>query len=230
VLALVLAPLGLDWIGLEVMGLGLRWILGVADWVAGMDGARGYVMRPDWVVLPILTLGALWLVLWRGRARLAGVPVMAAAFWLWSGAERPGVLIADTGGLVGVMTETGRALSKPRGAGFIAGVWLENDGDGADQMAAAARWPGEDMLRKIRVGEVEIVHVTGKRAAQGLSDCDRAQLIVSAVPLAVNGPCEVYDPKRLALTGALSIGPKGVESAAHLSGRRLWNGAARPVQ
>lgn len=86
------------------------------------------------------------------------------------------------------------------------------------------------MLRKIRVGEVEIVHVTGKRAAQGLSDCDRAQLIVSAVPLAVNGPCEVYDPKRLALTGALSIGPKGVESAAHLSGRRLWNGAARPVQ
>ncbi|MCE8554806.1 ComEC/Rec2 family competence protein [Ruegeria pomeroyi] len=226
VLALVLAPLGLDWIGLEVMGLGLRWILGVADWVAELEGARGYVMRPDWVVLPILSLGALWLVLWRGRARMAGLPVMAAAFWLWSGAERPGVLIADTGGLVGVMTDAGRALSKPRGAGFIAGVWLENDGDGADQMAAAARWPGEDMLRKIRVGEVEIVHVTGKRAAQGVRGCDGTQLIVSAVPLAVSGPCEVYDPKRLALTGALSIGPEGMESAARLAGRRLWNGAA----
>jgi competence protein ComEC len=50
------------------------------------------------------------------------------------------VLIADNGGLVGVMTDTGRALSKEKGAGFVARNWLENDGDGALQQKAALRW------------------------------------------------------------------------------------------
>jgi competence protein ComEC len=50
---------------------------------------------------------------------------------------RPDVLISDTGRLVGVLTEEGRALSRARGDGFVAGVWLENDGDGATQEDAA---------------------------------------------------------------------------------------------
>ena len=37
------------------------------------------------------------------------------------------------------MTAEGRALSKPRGDGFAALSWLENDGDGARQAEAAAR-------------------------------------------------------------------------------------------
>lgn len=57
---------------------------------------------------------------------------MVASFVIWSGTERPDVLISDTGTLVGVMTPQGRALSKERGAGFAARNWLENDGDGED--------------------------------------------------------------------------------------------------
>ena len=57
---------------------------------------------------------------------------MVASFVIWSGTERPDVLISGTGTLVGVMTPQGRALSKERGAGFAARNWLENDGDGED--------------------------------------------------------------------------------------------------
>jgi competence protein ComEC len=38
VLAAVLAPLGLHWIGLAVMRPAIEWILVVAEWVAGMEG------------------------------------------------------------------------------------------------------------------------------------------------------------------------------------------------
>ena len=37
------------------------------------------------------------------------------------------------------MTDKGRALSKSKGSGFVAGVWLENDGDGVDQIEARAQ-------------------------------------------------------------------------------------------
>ncbi len=224
VLALVLAPLGLEAVGLSIMGAALNWILGVAHWISALPGALGHVISPGPPVLPLLSLGLLWLVLWQGRARLIGLAPVLAAFWLWSGAERPLVLVAPDGGLVGVMTDKGRALSKPRGSGFVAGIWLENDGDGADQATAAGRWPGgTGRLRFLQVEETRIVHVVGKRAARRLTTCKADQLVISSVPLKPPGPCTVYDSDRLRDTGALALLGGKIVRAADLSGDRLWN-------
>lgn len=224
VLAAVLSPLGLDFIGLWLMGLGLRWILGVGHFVTGLEGANSFVVSPDPIVLPMLCLGALWLILWQTRARLIGVLPMLAAFGIWAMADRPAALIADTGGLIGVMTDQGRALSKARGGGFIARNWLENDGERIEQDVAAARWPGGlNKVQTTRVADLELVHVIGKRAAAGFHDCRKDQLIISSVPLKLDGPCDLYDPKRLSRTGSLAIGPKGITTAADLAGSRIWN-------
>ena len=51
-----------------------------------------------------LALGALWLVIWQGRGRWLGLPAMAVAVALWSGAERPFALVSQTGGLIGAVT------------------------------------------------------------------------------------------------------------------------------
>ncbi len=115
VLAALLAPFGLHWIGLAIMAPAIRWILAVAETVSGWNGALSFVVAPGSAVLPLLALSALWIVLWQGRGRWAGVPLACAAWFLWSGAERPDVLVSQTGGLIGVMTEEGRALSKARG-------------------------------------------------------------------------------------------------------------------
>ncbi len=224
VLALCLAPLGLENLGLYPMGWGLSWILAVARFVSGLSGAQGHVVGPGPLVLPMLALGMLWLMLWQGWARLAGLAPVACAFALWVQAERPAVLVADTGGLVGVMTTEGRALSKPRGAGFVARNWLENDGDGADQTQAAARWPGaKGKLREIAAGETRIVHVIGKGGAAQISSCAPDQVVIASVPLTLNGPCEVYDPKRLLRTGSLAISDGGVITARDRAGQRIWN-------
>ncbi|KIN61329.1 Competence protein [Sulfitobacter noctilucae] len=217
VLALVLAPLGLDWIALWAMGLGLDWILGVAHFVAGLENARRYVPGPGPWVLPLLGLGFLTLILWQGRLRWIGVAAMGLSMALWQGATRPDVLISDTGTLVGVMTSQGRALSKEKGAGFVARNWLENDGSGDTQAWAAKRW---------QMGE--IVHLSGKRAVSKFAGCNADQIVVASAPaeaLRAQG-CLLFDPRILKQTGSVALDktPEGwrITTARDQAGERLW--------
>ncbi len=230
VLALVLSPLGLEALGLSLMGLGLRWIVWVAQTVAGWEGARGFVPGPSGAVLPLITLGFLFVILWQGRLRWGGVVAVVAGFMLWHVAQRPALLIADTGTLVGVMTPQGRALSKAKGAGFVARNWLETDGDGAAQPVAAARWRG----RLPGAGKVQVLHLSGKRAVAGFTGCDPGGIVVASVEFAaVNAPdCEVFDPARLKQTGAIAIYREAQNwrmiTARALAGERLWTNWPKP--
>ncbi|MEP5630580.1 MAG: ComEC/Rec2 family competence protein [Tateyamaria sp.] len=230
VLALVLTPLGLDWIGLWIMGWGLRWILWVADTVAGLDGARGYVAGPNAWVLPIMAMGALVFILWQGRTRFVGLAGITLSLALWQVGQRPTVLIADTGALIGVMTDQGRALSKEKGAGFVARNWLENDGDGVAQDFAAARWPSVDLAG------LRLVHLSGKRAAAAFQSCAQGDIVVMNTDPEGKMPdtCLVLDPKVLRTTGAVAIIGQGasarIVSARDIGGDRMWSGWARYPQ
>ena len=229
VLSVCLLPLGLDWIGLWIMGLGLEWILGVARWVAALDGARGTVVSPGVWVLPLLTLGALCLILWQGRARLLGALPVIAAFVLWMEAERPSVLIADTGGLVGIMTDQGRALNTHRGSGFTALNWLENDGDPATQQDAAERWTSQPT----GPGGISIIALRGKRQAATLTECrDNDWVIMDAPPpdtVIKTSGCVMLTAETLRETGAIALYDRGknmqprVVTTREVSGVRLWN-------
>ena len=224
VLGTLLIPLGLDALPFHVMRLGLDWILGVAHWVSALDGARGTVPAPGPLVLPMMALGALVIVLWQGRARLAGAMPVALSLLLWSQTGRPDVLISDNGALVGVMTQAGRALNRPRGGGFVAENWLENDGDAAPQAEAAARWDARPnspiALRALR----------GKRAADALTHCGPSEWVVlNADPpkgRAAELRCTLLTPQTLRKTGsvALYLGDGGVRmvTAREITGTRLW--------
>ena len=221
VLAACLMPLGLEAFALWLMGLGVRWILAVAETVAGFDGARGTVTSPEGIVLPLIAAGFAVFVLWQGRARMIGLAPVVIGFVFWTGTERPAVLIADGGGLVGIMGEDGRALSKPKGAGFVAMNWLENDGDPASQADAAARWADLSETWKIR-------HVTGKVATRALS-CDKDEVIVTNTRAPQGLPCTVYDTERLKSGGAVALYRDETtraltqKTARQITGERLWN-------
>ncbi len=234
VLAVCLAPLGLDWIGLQIMGVGLRWILFVAEYTSALPGARSFVPSPGPWFLPCLTLGAILLILWRGRGRWLGVLPVAVAFAIWNVEPRPGLLIADTGGIVGVMTEDGRALSRARGSGFVAQNWLENDGDGTDQESAHARWAARwpDGAAERATGGVfatlPIVHVTGKKAASSAPECDGGILVSNEKLVRRQPGCLVFDPATLRATGAVALslasgGSIKIVTARQIAGERLWS-------
>lgn len=215
-MAALLAPLGLADPALWVMELAARWILFVAHWIAGLDGAVTPIRAPGPWVLPLITLAGLWLILMRGRARGAAVVPLVLGLGLWAVAERPALLISADASLVGMLGPDGRALSADKGAGFTAGNWLENDGDLADQAMAFAR-PGFSGTKAARdfvlgTGEatgqapIRAVVLTGK-APDLSAACARADLVIA--PVAVHEPtparCRVIDRSLLTQTGALAL-------------------------
>ncbi len=224
VVATCLLPLGLEWMALWVMGHGLSWILGVANWVAGMEHATRPIHSPGWVVLPVLTFGALMVILWHGRARWLGAVPVALALGVWSATPRPFMLIDQSGALVGIMTDHGRALSKAKGQGFVARSWLENDGVRLTQERAAGLWP-----RAPVVSGLQIRVVSGK-AAQ-LASCNTAEWLISGKDLPDGLPCRVTDGPILENTGAIAVyrtahDPRLV-TERQITGCRLWTQCGR---
>ncbi|WP_106744442.1 ComEC/Rec2 family competence protein [Yoonia maritima] len=230
VLAICLAPLGLSGIGFAFMSFGLRWILWVAETVSSWDGAVGHIVAPGPWVLPLLAMGSLWGVLWRGRARFAGAILVICAAVSWSQATRPQLLIADSGALIGVLGAQGRALSKATGDSFVARIWLENDGAVTEQEIASGR-PGyhrDGRAVRVQIGDWTVFQVSGKTALAALDGCDGADVIISNQKDDADRPCAVFDIDRLRRTGALALdtnehGDLVVTTAQDVAGDRPWN-------
>lgn len=227
----LLAPFGLAEPALWVMGLGCRWILFVANWIAGLDGSVTAIPAPVPQVLPVLTLGLIWLVLWDGRSRWVGVvPVLVSGALWWSGG-RPEVLVAERG-LVGVMTPDGRALSKGRGDGFTARNWLENDGDLALQTAAHDR-PGfrgtPSGLAFTFAGKRGLLVRRDDPVPQGCAGFD---LIIAPGSLEGAEECLWVTDATLRETGSLALYVKGddlIVIPTH-GAQRLWSVSAGRIE
>ncbi len=233
VIAACLTPLGLEWIGLSIMGLGVNWILWVAEWVAGLEGAVIPVIAAPPMVLPLLSLGALFVFLWQGRGRFIGVVPMILALLLWTQAERAPILISESAKLMGAMTDAGRSLSKPKGDGFTALAWLENDGDAAlqDEAAARAGFVDDNNAVSITLAGNRIVHLRGKRGLERLdAACHEADLVVFGGGAPETRPCDIVDEIKLRDLGALAIyardGKLHIIGAKEAVGNRIWTGRA----
>jgi len=224
VVATCLMPFGLEGGALWVMGQGLSWILAVAHTVANLDGARGAVLSPSGAVLPMMALGALFVMLWHGRARWIGVLPVIVSLGLWFGTERPVILISADGALVGVMTPDGRAVSRARGAGFVAQNWLDHDGDPTPQDIAADRWQTPMPLPFGTGGSV--IHLRG-RAAIASATCEPQDWLILDGAAPGDLPCRVFDRATLQRSGAIAVDMVGdspvMSSMRDLSGERLWN-------
>jgi len=232
VISALLGPLGLGAPGMWLMEAGSRWILFIAAWIAGWEGAVTGIGAPGPWVMPVMTLGALWVVLWRGPVRFWGGAPVAVALVLWGISERAPMIISPDAALVGLMGRDGRALSSPKGGSFAAGSWLENDGDLADQTAAAARpgFTGPAGARSFRVGEVAAVHLKGKAAAGALgSACQQSRLVIFAgeATFPPKGACTLIDRSVLARLGAVAVWPQPDGSLLlqpTRRGQRIWSG------
>lgn len=245
VIALLLAPFGLEGLALWIMGMGARWMILVSEWIAGLRGADLLVPLPPPQVVPLIGAGMMLAALSRRRlvrirGRPAPAPVFAAggallalALAAWLTDRRPDVLISAEGNAVGVMTAQGRAVSKPAGGAFAIGNWLADDGDSVPQAVSAGReaWHGPRNLRQAQIARggtrLRLVHATGKFDQQALRrECLPRTIIVTDAPWTETG-CLVLDLQVLRREGAVAIwltaqGPRMV-TTAQLSGLRRWS-------
>lgn len=230
VLAALLAPFGLEGLGLAIMGPAIGWILSVSAHVSALEGAVLPIREPSAVVMPLLALGGLWLVIWQGIARWAGLGVMGLGLFLWTISPRPDLLIAPEAEVVGVMQDGHRVLSRARAGSFVATSWLRADGDGASQQVAHARsgYDPRATIVHLQGSGFDVVHLAGKRAAERLEIyCQPGRMVVLTEPPELRPVnCEIITPQDLRASGARAYvnrnGRVEIRTVAQASGRRHW--------
>ena len=229
VIAILAAPVGLDWLPFQLVGLGMGYVIAVAEFVAGLGGAAVGVRSGPAASLALLALGGIFVALWIGRARLLGLVPMAVALILWAAHPRPDILVADNGRLFGVLTGAGRVLSSGEGNGFAAESWLRDDGDLASQAEAHAR--GRLERRRYRIeaevpGLGRLLYVGTRDAATAGADCTAAAIVIAPNwRSGPSGPCLFVGADRLRRDGALAIDLRG--DGLRVTGARAAN-RARP--
>ena len=120
-------------------------------------------------------------------------------------------------------------MSRDKGEGFAADVWLENDGAPALQAVAASRAGLEFDGRTIRgrVGDFTVLNVRGKTARAALVGCAGADLVVFDTVVDEDArPCLTLDPVTLSATGSVAGWAEGralrLVTAREVSGQRRW--------
>ncbi|WP_156796151.1 ComEC/Rec2 family competence protein [Brevundimonas subvibrioides] len=126
-LGALLEPIGLGGPFLWVAGRGVDAMLAVGHWVSGLPGAvQTIASAPDYV-LPISFLGVLFVCLWQGRLRWAGLPFVCAVL-IWPRAPTPTVWIGD-GGTNAAFSRSGQAVViRPGVREFATDLWSRRRG------------------------------------------------------------------------------------------------------
>lgn len=126
-LGAALTPFGLGQAPLEVAGWSIGLMNQVAAWVASAPASQIVVASaPDWV-LPVSFLGLLFVCLWRGPLRWAGLPLALAILWAPRPAA-PDVWISADGAAVGVRDSHEVVLLRPDVKLFGAELWSRRRG------------------------------------------------------------------------------------------------------
>ena len=210
------------------MGFAIQIILAVAHTVAGWPGAVALVPAFSILALSIITLGGLWLCLWRGSWRYGGLLAVAIGIVLATMGDQPDILIDGQGKAMAARLPDGKVLvaAPYRRENIVMSTWLRRWG-------AAEPIRDERIMRCDQLGCV-LEHkgsaVGFARDARALEDdCRIADLVLSAVPVRFNCPSArmVIDRFDLWRRGAVAVrwrdGLISVEGANDNRGNRPWS-------
>jgi len=231
-ISVLLMPFHLDHVPLQIMGLGIAAMLAVGRWVSALPGAVSVVQAWPGSAIICMSLGGLWLALWRKGWRWFGLVPMTIGALLVFAAKQPDVLISRDGTTVAVRGNDGllRLLQKPSDK-YSAVEWLKRDGDEraiagiianekdnvrCDWSGCVARLPNGMML------------AVASRPAALAEDCENANILVSSSPTRglCTGPNLTIDRFVVADNGAYAIwldDPLRVETVREDRGDRPWS-------
>jgi len=232
-LALVAMPFGLDGPLWRLMGLGIEWMIAVAQWVAGLPGAVGRLPAFGVGALLVVSAGMVALCLLRSRLRLLGIVMIAGGGAMMLGGARPDVLVSADRETVAVRGADGRLTAvRFGGSAFTVGDWLSGDADARPATDASLKsgFACDEQGCIARSADGAIVAVS--RTAAGVAeDCRSAALVVTTRMAPPGCAATVLDRRTLHTGGAVALFREGnswrAEAAQPPGTDRPWARAAR---
>ena len=121
-------PFGFDAPFWHLMGLGIDWMIFIAQWVASLPGAVGRIAAFGMGPLLVGTAGLLVICLLRTRLRWSGA-VLGAVAILWAATtEQPSIYASSDGRVAAVRGANGRLSVMVNGRDtFAPRAWLSAD-------------------------------------------------------------------------------------------------------
>lgn len=122
VIALLLMPLGLEWLPLQVMGKGIELVKWIAHFVAGLspDLIPGLLPAP---VLLLWTAAMLSAMILTSHLRLLSLVFLGAGFVSLVATDLPDIIISEDARLVAVRQNSILYVNRPRPAAFTTDNW-----------------------------------------------------------------------------------------------------------
>ena len=203
-----LYPLGLDGPVWLYVGLGIKFILWIAKFIAAAPGSTVHLRAFAPFALPFLALAVLSATLWRTWTfRASAVPFALVGVIGALAGPRYDVIVAPSGEQAAVRDADGKLMIVgKRLNAFAAEQWLAADGDGRDP--AHARDPDAPCDRLGCVAalpEGESLSLVFDRLAFD-EDCGRAEIVVSSLTAPADcGAKFLFDEKALARLGAVGL-------------------------
>jgi competence protein ComEC len=224
-LSVVLMPLGLEGFALDLLGQGIAVMVASGRWVSELSGAVSLTPAMPLCALILISLGGLWLAIWRRAWRWLGLAPIAAGALLTATAPSPDMLVASDAVTIALRGEDGllHFVRKPQDK-FAARDWLRRDGDGRD-IDEAVGLPGLTCDGVGCVVEGKFLIAAALRPEALGDDWTRAAILVSAAAANCKGPAVVIDRSRAASGQGwritLSSSPTAVSVRAK-RGERPW--------
>ena len=219
-------PFGWEHAPLQLMGWGIGLMLTLGRFVSGLPGAVTVTPAFPIAALVLIAFGGLWLLLWRRLWRWCGIPLMLAGTVLAVLAPRPDLLIAPDARTIALRGPDGLLhFLRPPKDRYAAMRWLVRDGDRRVwQDAIGADFIDCDALGCVANRDGLVIASSLRAEALG-DDCDRANIVVSAVPIAACGkPKLVLGFHEITAAGgyAVTLSPLRADSINQWRGARPW--------
>jgi competence protein ComEC len=235
-LALMLDVVGAGGPAWWLAGKSLDLLLAIAHFTAAQPGAVKLMPQMSGTTFALFLCGALWLGLWRGKARLMGLAPVGLATMLLLATPIPDVLISRDGRQVGVTTGDGRLLVlRETRSDFTRENMLELAGV-AGEPIVLENWPGARCSRDFCVLSVKRAgrewHLLMSHSGSLIEEralaaaCERADVVVSErwLPRSCRPRWLKADGRMLSETGGLAIVLDGqqVSAVADTQGDHGW--------